>query len=59
MKGKKQTSNTQDWWDNVKYANLHIIGAPEREERGGIKKSIWKILTENLPNLKRNTDTQI
>ena len=30
---KKQESNIRDLWDNIKQANLHIIGIPE-----GVKK---------------------
>ena len=30
---KKNESNIQDPWDNIKCVNLHIIGVPEREEK--------------------------
>ena len=30
---KKQESNIRDLWDNIKQANLHIIGIPEGEEK--------------------------
>ena len=30
---KKHESNIRDLWDNIKQANLHIIGIPEGEEK--------------------------
>ena len=30
---KKHESNKRDLWDNIKWANLHIIGIPEGEEK--------------------------
>ena len=30
---KKKKSNIGNLWDNIKQANLHIIGIPEGEER--------------------------
>ena len=32
---KKLESNIRDIWDNIKWANLHIIGISEREEKKG------------------------
>ena len=32
-KGKKKKSNIRDVWDNIKWANLCIIGIPEGEEK--------------------------
>ena len=30
---KKHKNNIRDLWDNIKQANLHIIGIPEGEEK--------------------------
>ena len=30
---RKHESNIRDLWDNMKHANLRIIGIPEREEK--------------------------
>ena len=30
---KKHKSNIRDLWDNIKQANLRIIGTPEEEEK--------------------------
>ena len=31
---KKHEGNNRDLWDNIKQANLHIIGISEGEEKG-------------------------
>ena len=42
-----------DLWDNIKQANLHIIGIPEgKEEEKGIENIFEEIMAENFPNLK-------
>ena len=42
---KKDESNIKDLWDNIKHANLHIIGIPEeKKEKRGSKmylKKLW------------------
>ena len=56
---KKHEINIRDLWDNIKLANLCIIGIPEGEEKEkGIENIIEEIMAENFPNLKV-TDTQI
>jgi len=56
---KKHESNIRDIWDNIKQANLCIIGIPEREEKEkGIENIFEEIMSENFPNLKK-TDTKI
>ena len=53
-------SNIQDLWDNLKHANLHIIGVPEGEERKkGIKNLFEVIMAESFLNLKKETDIQV
>ena len=50
---KKHESNIKDLWDNIKRANLHIIGIPERKDKDkGIENIFEVIMAENLPNLK-------
>ena len=57
---KKHESNIRDLWDNVKHANLRLIGIPEGEEKEkGIENVFEVILAENFPNLKKETDTQV
>uniref|UniRef100_A0A8D1GIK8 L1 transposable element RRM domain-containing protein n=1 Tax=Sus scrofa TaxID=9823 RepID=A0A8D1GIK8_PIG len=56
---KKHESNIRDLWDNIKQANLHIIGIPERKEKEkGIENIFEEIMAENFPNLK-HTDIRI
>ena len=55
---KKKESNIQDLWNNIKYANLCIIGVPEGEENG-IKNVFEETMAENFPNLKKETDIQV
>ena len=53
---KKNESNIRDIWDNIKWANLHIIGIPEGEEREKVFKNVFEdIMAENFPNLKKET----
>ena len=45
---KKHESNIKDPWDNIKQANLHIIGIPEEEEKEkGIENVFEEIMSEN------------
>ena len=56
---KKQESNIRDLWDNIKQANLHIIGIPEGVEKDkGMENIFEEIITGNFPNLK-DTDIKI
>ena len=56
---KKHKSNIRDLWDNIKQANLCIIGIPEGEEKEkGIENIFEEIMAENFPNLK-DTDIKI
>ena len=50
---KKHESNIRDLWDNIKWANLHIIGIPEGVEKDkGMVNIFEEIITGNFPNLK-------
>ena len=50
---KKQESNVRDLWDNVKQANLHIIGIPKGEEKEKrIENILEEIMSKNFLNLK-------
>ena len=50
---KKHESNIGDLWDNIKQANLHIIGIPEGAEKDkGMENIFEQIITGNFPNLK-------
>uniref|UniRef100_A0A8D1NPS1 L1 transposable element RRM domain-containing protein n=1 Tax=Sus scrofa TaxID=9823 RepID=A0A8D1NPS1_PIG len=49
---KKLESNIRDLWDNIKQANLHVIGIPGEEKEKGIENIFEEILSENFQNLK-------
>ena len=56
---KNLESNIRDLWDNIKQANLHIIGIPEGVEKyKGMENIFEEIITGNFPNLK-DTDFKI
>ena len=42
----------------IKCANLHIIGVPEAEKKGN-ENVFLKVMAENFPNLKKETDIQV
>ena len=51
---KKYESNIRDLWDNIKQANLCIIGIPEGEENETMIENIFEeSMSENFPNLKK------
>ena len=50
---KKQESNIRDLWDNIKRANLRIIGIPEGVEKDkGMENTFKEIIAGSFPNLK-------
>ena len=52
---KKHESDIRDLWDNIKKANLCIIGIPEGEEKeNGIENIFEEIMAKNFPNLKES-----
>uniref|UniRef100_A0A8D1DD83 L1 transposable element RRM domain-containing protein n=1 Tax=Sus scrofa TaxID=9823 RepID=A0A8D1DD83_PIG len=56
---KKHESNIRDLWDDIKRANLCIIGIPEGEEiEKGIENIFEEIIAGNFPNIK-DTDFKI
>jgi len=56
-KGKKKA--ICDLWDNIKCANLLIIGVPEEERERRGWKYIWKSMAGNFSNLCNKTDIQV
>ena len=47
-KKKENESNIKDLWDNIKHANLHIIGILEGEEKWGLKMYLEKLLLKSF-----------
>ena len=50
---KKHESNIRHLWDNIKWANLCIIGFLEEKEKG-IENIFEEIISENLPKCEGN-----
>ena len=47
---KKHESNTRDLWDNLKWANLCIIGIPEGKEEKELKIYLKKLWLKTFQN---------
>ena len=60
-KRMKRTEDTlRDLWDNIKRANIRIIGVPEKEEKKkGSEKIFEKIIVENFHNMGKEIVTQV
>ena len=57
---KRNEDSLRDLWDNIKLMNIHIIGAPEGEEREkGPEKIFEEIIAENLPNMEKEIVNQV
>ena len=57
---KRTEHSLRDLWDNIKRANIRIIGVSEREEREkGPKKIFEEIIVENFPNMGKEIATQV
>ena len=46
-KMKINKDSLRDLWDKIKHTNIHIIGVPEREEKGP-EKIFEEIIVKNL-----------
>ena len=57
---KRNEDSLRDLWDNIKRTNIHIIGAPEGEEREkGPEKIFEEITVKNFPNMGKEIATQV
>ena len=58
---KRNKESLIDVWNNIKqHPNIHIIGVPEREEKEKGPENIFEdIVAENLPNMRKETLTQV
>ena len=46
---KRIEDSVRDFWDNIKWTNIQIIGVPEEEEKKkGTEKIFEEIIIENL-----------
>lgn len=44
----KNEDSLRDFWNNIKFTNIHTIGVPDKRKNG--KKSFEEIITENFFN---------
>ena len=57
---KRNEVSLRDLWDNIKLMNIHIIGAPEGEEREkGPEKIFEEIIPEKFPNMGKEIINQV
>ena len=51
---KRTEDRLRDQWDNVKHANIRVIGVPEEEEKKKEYEKMFKeIIVENSPTWKK------
>ena len=56
---KKTEDNLRDLWDNIKHANIQIIGAPEeKEKKKEYEKIFEEIIVENFPKMEKEIVNQ-
>ena len=57
---KRNEDSLRDLWNNIKHTNIHILGAPEGEEREkGPEKIFEEIIAENFPNMGKEIVNQV
>ena len=57
---KRIDDSLRDLWDNIKHANIRIIGVPEEEEKKkGTEKIFEEIIVENFPNMGKEIVNQV
>ena len=57
---KRTEDSLRELWENIKCANIQIIGIPEEEENmKGYEKNFVEIIVENFPNMEKEIVKQI
>ena len=57
--------NLEDFWNNIKHTNIHIIWSQKKRDKGAEnlfekkKKKKNRIMAENFPKLLKETDIQV
>ena len=61
VKRRKRTEDSlRDLWDNIKCANIRILGVPEEEEKEkGHEKIFEEIIVENFPKMEKEIVNQV
>ena len=55
---RRAEDSLRDLWDNIKDANIRIIGVPEEERKKGYEEIFEEIIAENFPNLEKEIANQ-
>ena len=56
---KRIEDSLRDLWDNIKCANIRIIGVPQEEEKKkGYEKIFEEIIVENFSNMEKEIVNQ-
>ena len=50
---KINEDSLRDFWDNIKYTNIQILGVAEKEKKKGYEKIFEEIIVENFPNMEK------
>ena len=57
---KRTEDSLRDIWDNIKCANIRIIGVPGEEEKMKRYEKIFEeIIVENFPNMEKEIVNQV
>jgi len=57
---KRNNDNLKDFWDNIKYPNINIIGLPEGEDKKTWhEKILEEIIVENSSKIGKEIATQV
>ena len=57
---KRNENSLRDHQENIKHANIRIIGDPEEEEKKkGSEKIFEEIIVENFPSMGKEIATQV
>ena len=57
---KRTEDSLRDLWDNIKRANIQIIGVPEeKDKKKGYEKIFEEIIVENFPNMEKQIVDQL
>jgi len=57
---KRNEDNLRDFWGNVKYPNIQIVGVPQEEDKKkDHEKILEEIIVENFPKMGKEIITQV
>ena len=54
---KRTEKSLRDLWDNIKHANIHIMGFQKKKREREPEKIFENIIAESFPNMEKETLT--